>query len=55
MDTLISLGNAFMTIQNPRIDRTKKHNLSDIIMITLCATACGMEGWEDIEIFGTSQ
>ncbi len=51
MDTLISLGNAFIGIHDPRIDRTKKHKLVDIIMITLCATICGMEGWEDIEIF----
>ncbi|MDR2891804.1 MAG: ISAs1 family transposase [Deltaproteobacteria bacterium] len=51
MDTLISLGNAFISIHDPRIDRTKKHKLVDIIMITLCATICGMEGWEDIEIF----
>lgn len=51
MDTLISLGNAFIGIHDPRIDRTKKHKLVDIIMITLCATVCGMEGWEDIEIF----
>lgn len=51
MDKLISLSNAFITIQDSRIDRTKKHKLVDIIMITLCATIGGMEGWEDIEIF----
>jgi len=51
MDKLISLKNAFITIQDPRIDRAKKHKLIDIIMITLCATICGMDGWEEIEIF----
>jgi len=51
MDRLISLADAFITIQDPRIDRTKKHNLVDILMITLCATICGVEGWEEIEIF----
>lgn len=51
MDTLISLANAFISIHDPRIDRAKKHNLVDIIMITLCATICGMEGWEEIEVF----
>lgn len=51
MDKLISLAGAFITIQDPRIDRTKKHNLVDILMITLCATICGVEGWEEIEIF----
>lgn len=51
MDTLISLANGFMVVHDPRIDRAKKHNLVDIIMITLCATICGMDGWEEIEIF----
>lgn len=31
MDTLISLGNAFIGIHDARIDRTKKHKLVDII------------------------
>jgi hypothetical protein len=52
VNTLISLAGAFLGIHDPRIDRTKKHNLVDIIMITLCAMICGMDGWEEIEIFG---
>ena len=51
MDTLISLANGFMVVHDPRIDRAKKHNLVDIIMITLCAIMCGMDGWEEIEVF----
>jgi predicted transposase YbfD/YdcC len=51
MDTLISLTNAFTSIDDPRIERAKKHKLVDIIMITLCATMCGMDGWEEIEVF----
>jgi len=51
MDTLISLAGAFISIHDPRIDRAKKHNLVDIIMITLCGILCGMKGWEEIEIF----
>ncbi len=51
MDTLISLANGFMVVHDPRIDRAKKHNLVDIIMIALCATICGADGWEEIEIF----
>ena len=51
MDSLISLKNSFTVIHDPRIDRAKKHKLVDIIMLTLCATMCGMEGWEDIEVF----
>ena len=51
MDTLITLANSFITIQDPRIDRAKKHNIVDIIMITLCAVMCGVDHWEDIEWF----
>lgn len=51
MDTLISLADAFISIHDPRIDRAKKHNLVDIVMITLCATVAGMDGWEEIEVF----
>jgi predicted transposase YbfD/YdcC len=51
MDTLISLANAFTSVHDPRIDRAKKHMLVDIIMISLCATICGMKGWEEIELF----
>ena len=51
MDILISLADTFITVHDPRIDRAKKHNLVDIIMITLCAIVAGMEGWEEIEVF----
>lgn len=51
MDKIISLADAFIVVRDPRIDRTKKHKLIDILIITLCATICGVEGWEEIEIF----
>ena len=51
MDKLISLADAFLVICDPRVDRTKKHKLVDILVIALCATVCGVEGWEEIEIF----
>ena len=38
-------------IKDPRVDRTKKHLLTDILTITICAVICGAEGWEDIEIY----
>jgi predicted transposase YbfD/YdcC len=39
------------SITDPRIERTKKHLLTDILTITICAVICGAEGWEDIEIY----
>jgi predicted transposase YbfD/YdcC len=42
----------FSAIEDPRLDRTKKHQLIDIITITLCAVIGGAETWSDIELFG---
>src|SRR6185503_19525142 len=47
-----SLIEHFSTIDDPRIDRSKLHKLIDILVIAICATICGAEGWEDFEVFG---
>ena len=47
-----SLIDHFSGIEDPRIDRSKRHQLIDILVIAICATICGAEGWEDFELFG---
>jgi predicted transposase YbfD/YdcC len=42
----------FSNIDDPRIDRSKLHKLIDILVIAICATICGADGWEDFELFG---
>ena len=42
----------FAALDDPRIDRTKRHKLLDIVTIALCATICGADSWVDIELFG---
>jgi predicted transposase YbfD/YdcC len=42
----------FDEIQDPRMDRTKLHLLSDMLVITLCAVICGADNWVEIEMFG---
>ena len=42
----------FSEIEDPRIDRTKAHDLQHIIAIALMAVICGCETWEEIEEFG---
>ena len=42
----------FNSIKDPRVERTKKHLLLDIIALGLCAVIAGAEGWEEIEDFG---
>ena len=45
----------FSSLNDPRVDRTKRHELLDIIAIAICAVICGMESWVDIEDFGEAR
>lgn len=49
MSITLLLENHFADLPDPRVKRTRRHLLSDILAIILCATFCGAEGWEDIE------
>lgn len=42
----------FGGLRDPRIERTKRHLLVDIVCLSICAVIAGAEGWEDIEEFG---
>ncbi len=42
----------FAAIKDPRVERSKRHLLIDIITLTLCAVVGGAETWEDIELYG---
>ena len=42
----------FATLSDPRVNRTKKHKLLDIIIIAICAVICGADGWVAVEAFG---
>jgi len=50
-----SIVEHFRTLKDPRIERTKKHNLLDILVIALCTLLTGGEGFQDMELFGKSQ
>jgi len=42
----------FDSITDPRIERCKKHELIDILLLAISAVISGAQGWEDIEDFG---
>ena len=48
----LSLQEAFSSIEDPRVERRKRHMLIDIIILSICAVISGAEGWEAIEQFG---
>lgn len=51
----ISIARHFAELPDPRVDRTKKHALGDILVIALCATIAGADSWEEVEQFGRAK
>ena len=45
----------FDELEDPRMDRTKRHELDDILFITLCAVICGADSWYQVELFGNAK
>ena len=45
----------FAALPDPRIDRGKVHDLLDILILALCATLGGANGWADIARFGQAK
>ncbi len=50
-----SLLEHFADLTDPRVERTKLHQLLDVLAIAMCATICGAEGWEDFAEFGKAK
>jgi len=50
-----SIIHHFSSINDPRINRQKKHQLQDIFFISLCAMICGADNWVAIEEFGLAK
>ena len=50
-----SLMRLFSELEDPRVDRTKRHSLTDIVTIAICAVICGAEGWTQVEEFGQAK
>jgi predicted transposase YbfD/YdcC len=52
---LEQLRKRFSALQDPRVERTKLHQLLDIVTIAVCAAICGADDWTEIELFGESK
>src|SRR3989442_15821125 len=52
---LRALETIFAQVEDPRIERTKRHRLRDIIIIAVCGVICGADGWVGIEEFGKAK
>jgi predicted transposase YbfD/YdcC len=52
---LRDLETIFAQVEDPRVERTKRHRLRDSILLAICGVICGAEGWVEIEEFGKAK
>lgn len=45
----------FAHVPDPRLARTKDHQLLDILVIAICAILCGANDWVGVATFGTAR
>ena len=50
-----SVMECFGELEDPRIERCKRHQLLDVITIAICAVICGADSWVYVELFGKSK
>jgi predicted transposase YbfD/YdcC len=48
----VAFHDCFRCVEDPRIERSKRHLLTDILFLSVCATIAGADGPSDIEAFG---
>lgn len=51
----LSITEHFAPVEDPRVERSKRHKLIDIIVIAICGVICGAEDWVAIERFGQAK
>jgi predicted transposase YbfD/YdcC len=52
---LSSFQTHFAVIEDPRVERTRRHKLLDIIVVAMCAVICGADDWVDVEAWGNAK
>ncbi|MGH7622907.1 MAG: ISAs1 family transposase, partial [Gemmatimonadaceae bacterium] len=52
---LVRVFTPFEDLTDPRIERTRRHELFDLVIVALCGTIAGADSWHDIERFGNAR
>lgn len=52
---LVAVFTPFEDLTDPRIHRTRVHDLLDVVVVALCGTIAGADTWADIERFGNDR
>ena len=55
MEAPAPLLNYFDELDDPRVDRTKLHSLTEILFIAIAGTIAGAEGWRELEAFAQAK
>jgi predicted transposase YbfD/YdcC len=50
-----NIAKCFNKVTDPRIERSKRHKLIDIILLAICGVICGADSWVDIEMYGKAK
>jgi predicted transposase YbfD/YdcC len=50
-----SLRAHFAALPDPRVERTKRHQLLDVVTIAVCAVLCGADTWVAVEAWGKAK
>jgi predicted transposase YbfD/YdcC len=54
-ERLIAIFSTFEELADPRIERTRRHDLFELLVVSLCATIAGSDSWADVERFGNDR
>lgn len=52
---LVAVFTPFERLTDPRIERTRVHDLFELVVVALCGTIAGADTWADIERFGNGR
>ncbi len=45
----------FAALPDPRVERTRRHQLLDVVTVAVCAVLCGADTWVDVELWGKAK
>ena len=52
---LVAVFTPFENLTDPRMERTRAHDLFELVVVALCGTIAGANSWADIERFGNQR
>jgi predicted transposase YbfD/YdcC len=50
-----TIGEHFAALDDPRVERTRRHELLELLTVALCGVLCAAESWVEVEQFGNAK